>query len=161
MPQQTELYSHTKALAEELVLKANNIGGIRTCAIRPAGMFGEGDRTTIGNIIGSAKEGKNKIQIGDNSKLFDWTYVGNNVYPQLLAARALLRSHTEPQPDDRKVDGEAFVITNDNPWPFWDFTRAVGAAAGYPVKKEDVWTIPAGFMWAVVLITTTVRNILN
>jgi sterol-4alpha-carboxylate 3-dehydrogenase (decarboxylating) len=104
-------------------------------------------------IIGSAKEGKNKIQIGDNSKLFDWTYVGNNAYAQLLAARALLRCHAEPQPNERKVDGEAFVITNDNPWPFWDFTRAVGPAAGYSVKKEEIYVIPASLMWIFVLIT--------
>jgi sterol-4alpha-carboxylate 3-dehydrogenase (decarboxylating) len=160
-PQQTELYSHTKALAERMILRANNIRGIRTCAIRPAGMFGEGDRTTTGNIISSAKEGKNKIQIGDNSKLFDWTYVGNNAYAQLLAARALLRSHAEPQPDDLKVDGEAFVITNDEPWPFWDFTRAVGAAAGYPIKKDDVYTIPAGLMWFIVLITEYFYSVLT
>ncbi|KAF2119851.1 C-3 sterol dehydrogenase/C-4 decarboxylase [Lophiotrema nucula] len=152
LPRQMELYSHTKAVAEQMVLGVNKVGGVRTCAIRPAGMFGEGDRTTTGNIIGSAKEGKNKIQIGDNSKLFDWTYVDNNAYAQILAARALLRSQLEPQPDDRKVDGEAFVITNDNPWPFWDFTRAVGAAAGYPVKKSDIWVIPAGLMWSIVLL---------
>ena len=152
-PQQPELYSHTKAVTEEMVLSANNVGGVRTCAIRPANMFGEGDRTTTSNIIGAAKEGKNRIQIGDNTKLFDWTYVGNNADAQILAARALLRSHTEEQPADHKVDGEAFVITNDEPWPFWDFTRAVGAAAGYPVKKEDVWVVPAGVMWAIVLVT--------
>ncbi|KAF2252902.1 sterol-4-alpha-carboxylate 3-dehydrogenase [Trematosphaeria pertusa] len=153
MPQQPELYSHTKAVAEKMVLDANKIAGIRTCAIRPAGMIGEGDRTTAGNIIGGAKEGKYRIQIGDDSKLFDWTYVGNNADAQLLAARALLRSHTSPPPDNLKVDGEAFVITNDDPRPFWNFLRTMGAAAGYPVKKEDVWAIPASLMWAGVFIT--------
>jgi sterol-4alpha-carboxylate 3-dehydrogenase (decarboxylating) len=135
-----------------MVLKANKVGHVRTCAIRPAGMFGEHDRTTAGNIIGSAKEGKNKYQIGDNSKLFDWTYVGNNADAQLLAARALLRSHVHEQPPDRKVDGEAFVITNDDPWLFWDFTRAMGAAAGYPIDKEKVYVIPASLMWVIVSI---------
>jgi len=148
-PKQTVVYSHTKALAEDMVLKANDIDGIRTCAIRPAGLFGEGDPTTTGNMVSSAKKGKNKNQIGDNSKLFDWSYVGNNADAQLLAARALLRSHTDAHPDDRRVDGEAFVITNDEPWPFWDFYRALGAAAGYPVKKEDVRVIPAGLMWII------------
>lgn len=151
-PQQPEIYSHTKAIAEEMVLKANNVGGVRTCAIRPAGMFGEHDRTTAGNIIASAKEGKNKFQIGQNLKLFDWTYVGNNADAQLLAARALLRSHVQEQPHDRKVDGEAFVITNDDPWPFWDFTRAMGTAAGYPIDKEKVYVIPASLMWVFVSI---------
>ncbi|PSN61595.1 hypothetical protein BS50DRAFT_680580 [Corynespora cassiicola Philippines] len=52
-----------------------------------------------------------------------------------------------------KIDGEAFVITNDDPWPFWDFTRAVRTAAGYSVKKEEIWVIPAGLMWTVALVT--------
>jgi sterol-4alpha-carboxylate 3-dehydrogenase (decarboxylating) len=55
-PQQIWFYSHTKALAEEMILKANNVGGVLTCSIRPAGLFGEGDRTTTGNMISSAKE---------------------------------------------------------------------------------------------------------
>jgi sterol-4alpha-carboxylate 3-dehydrogenase (decarboxylating) len=137
LPQQTELYSHTKAIAAEMVLGANTPSGLglRTCALRPAGMFGEGDLTTTGNIIASAKEGKHKIQIGDNSKLFDWTYVGNHADAQLLAARGLLRAYSQPQPADRKIDGEAFVITNDQPWPFWSFLRAMGSAAGYPVSS--------------------------
>ncbi|KAF1948957.1 putative 3-beta hydroxysteroid dehydrogenase/isomerase family protein [Byssothecium circinans] len=152
-PEQKEHYSHTKALAEKMVIDANKIAGIRTCAIRPAGMFGEGDRTTTGNIIASAKEGKHKIQIGDNSKLFDWTYVGNNADAQILAARALLRCQVQEPREDLKVDGEAFVITNDQPWPFWTFLRAMGAAAGYPTKKEDIRVIPAGVMWVGVVIT--------
>jgi sterol-4alpha-carboxylate 3-dehydrogenase (decarboxylating) len=152
-PEQSELYSHTKAVGEDMILTANNIGGVQTCAMRPANMFGEGDRTTTGNIIASAKEGKHRIQVGDNSKLFDWTYVGNMAYAQVLAARILLRSRVELHPDDRKVDGEAFVITNDSPWPFWTFVRAMGAAAGYPTNKKDVYTIPAGLMWIFVLVT--------
>lgn len=152
-PQQPEHYSHTKALAENIVLKANAVAGIRTCVIRPAGMFGEGDRTATGNVIASAKEGNHKIQIGDNSKLFDWTYVENNADAQILAARALLRSHTRLPPDNLRVDGEAFVITNDEPWPFWTFLRTMGAAAGYPTKEEDIWVIPASIMWIMVLIT--------
>jgi sterol-4alpha-carboxylate 3-dehydrogenase (decarboxylating) len=151
-PQQIWFYSHTKALAEEMILKANNVGGVLTCSIRPAGLFGEGDRTTTGNMISSAKEGKNKYQIGDNSKLFDWSYVGNNADAQLLAARALLRSRTAPPPDNRRVDGEAFVITNDDPWLFWDFSRAMGTAAGYPIKKENVRVIPTRVMWVISLV---------
>jgi sterol-4alpha-carboxylate 3-dehydrogenase (decarboxylating) len=155
-PQQTMFYSHTKAVAEDLCLKANGINGVLTCAIRPAGLFGEGDRTISHGACQRAKEGKARMQIGRNEKLFDWTYAPNNADAQVLAARALLRAHPSnsrtPMPKEMRVDGEAFVITNDDPWPFWDFMRALGGAAGYPTKPSDVRVIPAWFMWGVAII---------
>ncbi|KAL2373737.1 hypothetical protein RJZ57_001799 [Blastomyces gilchristii] len=47
----------------------------------------------------------------------------------ILAAKTLLSPSTL---DDRPVDGEVFNITNDEPWPFWDFAHAISAAAGIP-----------------------------
>lgn len=77
------------------------------------------------------------MQIGDNSNLFDWTYVENNAYAQLLAARALMRSYLHrPNAKSERVDGEVFVIMNDEPWHFWTFTRTLAAAAGYPVSEK-------------------------
>jgi sterol-4alpha-carboxylate 3-dehydrogenase (decarboxylating) len=143
-PLPEEIYSYTKAIAEKLVLDANKRGGMLTTAIRPAGLFGEGDPLTTAGVIQNAKEGKGKIQIGDGTNLFDWTYVGNNAYAQILAARILVRPQLPA--DDMKVDGEAFTITNDEPWPFWDFTRAIAAAAGFPVRKEEVWVLPLSVM---------------
>jgi sterol-4alpha-carboxylate 3-dehydrogenase (decarboxylating) len=51
-----------------------------------------------------------------------------------------------------RVGGEAFVITNDDPWPFWKFTRSVGATAGYLTKKEDVWIVPAWFFYGMAIV---------
>ncbi|KAF2642015.1 NAD(P)-binding protein [Massarina eburnea CBS 473.64] len=148
MPEQKEFYSHTKAVAETLVLSANR-DRIRTAAIRPAGIFGEGDTGTVTSVISNAREGKGRMQIGDNTNFFDWTYIENNAYAQLLTARALLRSYTGPTlPDDLRVDGEAFVITNDEPWRFWTFTRAIAAAAGYGVEEKDVIVVP----WRVMMV---------
>lgn len=144
VPEQKQYYSHTKAVAETIVMEANTPGGLLTCAIRPAGLFGEGDWQLYGNMAKNAKEGKAKMQIGKGNNLFDYTYISNHVDAQLLAANKLVLPN--PPEGDMKVDGEAFVITNDDPWPFWDFARAVGAGAGYPVKKEQVWSIPLGVM---------------
>lgn len=151
LPDQTEYYSHTKAIAETLVLGANG-QDIRTSAIRPAGLFGEGDTGTVTSVISNAREGKGRMQIGDNSNLFDWTYVGNNAYAQIITARALVRSYVHPpKAESERVDGEAFAITNDEPWYFWTFTRALAAAAGYPIKEENVvkipWTLMMGVAW--------------
>lgn len=77
----------------------------------------------------------------------------NNAHAQLLVARALIRSYEQPVPDrELKVDGEAFAITNDEPWHFWTFTRALAAAAVYPVAHKDVIVVPWRLMMVVAWI---------
>lgn len=46
--------------------------------------------------------------------------------------------------DHERVDGEAFFITNDAPVYFWDFARAIWAAAGSDKGTEHVWVIGQG-----------------
>ena len=52
---------------------------------------------------------------------------------------------------NQRVDGEAFLITNDEPVSFWEFARALGAAAGYPTQAEKVKVIPT---WLGLVIVT-------
>ncbi|KAJ4416347.1 erg26, C-3 sterol dehydrogenase [Gnomoniopsis sp. IMI 355080] len=143
---QTEYYSETKAAAEDIVLKANRVDNSKffTTSIRPAGIVGEGDVQASYHIINVYREGRDRYQIGENNNLFDFTYVENVAHAHLLAARALLATyHAATAPlDYEKVDGEAFLITNDSPIYFWDFTRLIWNAAGSPRGKEHVWTIP-------------------
>lgn len=40
-----DVYTETKARGEQLVLQADNKGGLRTVAIRPSGIFGWGNLT--------------------------------------------------------------------------------------------------------------------
>lgn len=65
----------------------------------------------------------------------------------ILAAKCLL----EQKPG---VGGEAFNITDGGPKVgFWDFFIEIwGVARGRDVSKE-VWTIPAGLIWALVAMT--------
>ena len=143
IPEQKEVYSHTKALADDLVRAVNNPGaGILTVCLRPAGMFGEGDINTLQKMIENAESGKNRFQIGSGKNLFDWTYVGNAAHAHILASEALLNASPSSDATRPRVDGETFFITNGDPMPFWDFVRAIGEAAGYPVKRQDIWAIP-------------------
>lgn len=135
-----------QAVAEEIVLNANRIDNTKflTASLRPAGIVGEGDAQASFHIINVYREGRDRYQMGDNDNLFDFTYVENVAHAHLLAARALLATYnaaTVPL-DYEKVDGEAFLITNDSPIYFWDFTRLIWNAAGSPRGKEHVWTIP-------------------
>lgn len=140
-PEQKAYYSHTKAVAEEMVLAANRSDGLLTTAIRPACMFGDGDRLLTWNMIGT---GRKNLIIGSGENIFDFTYVGNNAYAQVLAASALVHASKseQPIPEDQRVDGEAFVITNDEPWPFWDFARALAVGAGHEIQKENARSLP-------------------
>jgi sterol-4alpha-carboxylate 3-dehydrogenase (decarboxylating) len=136
-----------QAAAEELVLAANRAAEspkLLTCAIRPSGIMGEGDTMVLYHLINILRQGRSNVQVGDNQNLFDFTYVENVAHGHLLAARALLvtaASKTIPL-DHEKVDGEAFLVTNDSPVYFWDFARAVWAAAGSPHGTEHVRVLP-------------------
>ena len=86
------------------------------------------------------------MQIGDNTNLFDFTYVGNVAHGHLLAAHRLLataKASTNP-PDHERVDGEVFFITNDSPVYFWDFARSIFRAAGDDNGIKGVWTMSPG-----------------
>ncbi|KAI4163794.1 MAG: hypothetical protein LQ342_002567 [Letrouitia transgressa] len=153
-PQQTEIYSHTKALAEDLVLAANRKHRMLTAAIRPAGIFGEADSQMIPGMMRALEEGKQKFQLGDKKNLFDFTYVRNVVHGHLLAAQKLLEASVPGAAIDqgKRVDGEAFFITNEQPCHFWDFARAIWAEAGDETKPEDIWVVPKGLGLAIATI---------
>lgn len=143
-PQQREYYAETKALAESIVLNANRKhGDMLTVAIRPAGLFGEGDVQAIPSMLMAYKKGQTKFQLGQNTNLFDFSYVGNIAYGHILAAMALLSTQALPTLplDYERVDGEAFFITNDEPLYFWDFARMVWATAGDTTEPSQVWVI--------------------
>ncbi|KAI4261643.1 MAG: hypothetical protein L6R42_003159 [Xanthoria sp. 1 TBL-2021] len=153
LPVQREVYSHTKALADDLVRDFNSPKqGLLTVCLRPAGIFGEGDTNTLQKMIENAQSGKNKYQVGSGKNLFDWTYVANAASAHILASEALLTAASSAKTIGPQVAGEAFFITNGDPMPFWDFVRAIGEAAGYPVRKKDVWVIPKGLGLAMALI---------
>jgi sterol-4alpha-carboxylate 3-dehydrogenase (decarboxylating) len=147
---QTEYYSQTKAEAEVLVLTANRAAPntrLLTSSIRPAGIYGEGDVQLIPPILNVYRTKRTGFQIGDNTNLFDFTYVVNVAHVHLLAACALLATYSSSTMplDHDKVDGEIFFITNDTPVYFWDFARMVWKAAGSDLGTEHVWVLPQDF----------------
>jgi len=143
-PLQREYYSETKAMAEDLVLASNRkYTNMLTIAIRPAGIFGEGDTQVVPGLLKAYYGKKTKFQLGDNMNLYDFTYVGNVAYAHILATIALLNTHELPTMplDHERVDGQAFIITNGSPIYFWDFARLVWIAAGDQTELSQVWVI--------------------
>lgn len=146
-PIQKRVYTLTKATAEEEVLSANRKSGnnsMLTVSLRPCTAIGEADTVCLGKMIPRAEEGKMKFQMGNGQNIYDFVYVGNLVDAHILAAQALLKAYGKPPPPaHERVDGENINITNDERVLFWEFTRKVAAAAGHPVKKEEIVVIPA------------------
>ena len=142
-----------KAIGEIDVLSANrSIPNFLTCAIRPAGIMGEGDAQMLPKMISALRKGQNKFQVGTNDNLFDFTYVENVAHGHLLAVYALLRTQkmgsTVPL-DTERVDGEAFFITNGQPVYFWDFARAVWHEGGDTLPLSSVWKLSRDLMFVI------------
>ena len=143
LPEQHDIYAHTKGIADDLVRTANTPGTLLTCCLRPGGLFGERDSGTLVNMIENAKSGKTRFQIGDGKNRWDFTYVGNAADAHILAAETLVQEATSKLDASDRIAGEAFFITNGEPRPFWQFAREIGSAAGYPTAPESIYTIPA------------------
>lgn len=130
-------YNETKATAETEVMEANDPKSLLTVCLRPAGIFGPGDRQLVPGLRTAARLGQSKFQLGDNNNLFDWTYVGNVADAHVLAAQKVLDPKYAPQ-----LGGETFFITNDAPTYFWTLARTVWKADGHIVKRNIVLPRP-------------------
>ncbi|EIN12772.1 C-3 sterol dehydrogenase [Punctularia strigosozonata HHB-11173 SS5] len=110
-------YNESKAKAEEMVLAANGKDGLLTVALRPSGIFGPGDRQVMHGLYQVYQNRQTHFQIGDNTNLFDWTYVTNVAHAHLLAADKLVDPTTTPTPS------KADIV--DYPLPSMDITTGV------------------------------------
>lgn len=140
-------YNETKAIAERAVLSANGRNGLHTVSLRVAGLFGPGDKVTIPSMMNVMVTKRTGMQIGDNKNLFDWTYIENAAHAHVLAVDRLSPSH----PKFSQVAGQAFFITNGEPRPFWDLSRALWKAAGHTPTKITV--IPRSIAMILAAIT--------
>lgn len=55
------MFSELKAQAEAMVLGANDINGLLTCALRPSNVFGPGDSELVPFVLNLAKSGWAKV----------------------------------------------------------------------------------------------------
>ncbi|KAH0371642.1 NAD(P)-binding protein, partial [Aureobasidium melanogenum] len=138
----------TKAIADRLTRSSNNdlpidAGGLRTACIRPCAMFGERDSQLLLTIQNQLQENRQGYQIGSNSALYDFVYVGNVVEAHIKAAEALVREATQGAEKGKQVSGESFFITNDDPRHFYDFMRLVWQETGYDTSTLTPTVIPS------------------
>jgi sterol-4alpha-carboxylate 3-dehydrogenase (decarboxylating) len=80
-----DYYTQTKIAGEELVLAANS-QQLAVVALRPSGIFGEGDTVMVPTFVKQAKAGKMKYIIGNGQNVWDFTYVGNVAQAHVLVS---------------------------------------------------------------------------
>lgn len=128
-------YSRTKALAEMAVLKANGTvlkdgsGVFRSCALRPAGIYGPGEKRHLPRIVSYIEKGIFRFVYGEPNSLVEFVHVDNLVSAHELAAKALTaeRQYT--------AAGQPYFISDGRPVNNFEFFRPLVEGLGYPFPK--------------------------
>lgn len=126
-------YPKTKAIAEQMVLKANG-PELSTCALRPHLIWGPGDNHLVPRILARGRSGRLR-RIGNTSNVVDAVYIDNAAYAHVLAADRL-----EP---GSAVAGKAYFIAQGEPVPLWDLIDRILDAGGLPPVKKRISTAAA------------------
>jgi len=134
-----DLYTETKIASERRVLEAGTRGELRTCALRPGGIWGphEGG-LMLDTVLAQIAKGNFVARIGAGS-IADNTHVDNLAEGHLLAARGLAE-----KPD--LVSGQAYFITDDEPMDPVDWFAPLAEALG--VKMPSL-RLPGWLMYLV------------
>ncbi len=122
------LYALSKAEAERLALAADG-PKLRTVALRPHLIWGEGDPHLIPRVLEQASLGRLRI-VGDGKNRVDLTHVENAAHAHMLALDALFR-------DDARVFGKAYFVSDGAPVALWDWIGAFLEGVGVPRPRAD------------------------
>ena len=123
-------YSRSKALAEQLVLAANEPGRLATCALRPHLIWGPRDVHLIPRLIARARSGRLR-RVGDGTNLVDTTYVENAAAAHLATADALAEANSP-------AAGRAYFLSQGEPVNCWQWIVDVLRLAGLPPVQKSI-----------------------
>jgi len=122
-------YPRTKAMAEQLVVAANDKNGLLTVSLRPHIVWGPGDTQLLPRLIARAKAGQ-IVQVGDGTNKVDMTYVEDVAHAHLLALDALK--------DDSPVAGSVYFISQNEPVRLWQWINDLLEKLGLPRVKRKI-----------------------
>ncbi len=121
-------YPHTKALAEQAVLRAND-ESLSTAVLRPHLIWGPRDPHLIPRIIERARSGRLR-RVGDGMNRISVSYVENVAHAHLQTADAL--------GPDSPIAGRSYFINEPEPVRLWEFIGEVLARAGAPAISKSI-----------------------
>jgi nucleoside-diphosphate-sugar epimerase len=121
-------YAKTKAMAEQLVLQAND-DKLSTVALRPHLIFGPDDPHLIPRLLNAAKLERLKI-VGTGKNLVDVTYIQNAVDAHILAFEKL-----SPR---SSLAGQTYFIGQEKPVVLWDFINEILSRYNLPKITKKV-----------------------
>lgn len=142
-------YDRTKTVAHRLVLAANDPPRLRTAAIVPAHVWGVRDRQGLSLFFDTFADPRSPLfQVGAGDNVVSTVEVRNCADAHILAAKALIGP-----PPGKKVDGEAFNVTDGEDVNMWQDVRATCALIR-GCKEEELPRIRKLPAWVVGLIVT-------
>jgi nucleoside-diphosphate-sugar epimerase len=116
-------YPHSKALAEQAVLAANDLDGLRTVSLRPHLIWGPRDNHLIPRLMQKARAGQLR-QVGRGANVVSISYVENAAVAH-LQAEASLRNST-------MAAGRAYFINEPDAVNLWDWINLILTRVGLP-----------------------------
>lgn len=136
-----DLYSRTKATAERMVLATDGARGLRTCALRPGGIYGPGEEHHFPRFIKELKAGKMIVGLGDGKTRADNIYIDDLVSSHLHAADRL--------GEGTRIGGQAYFITDGEPRHYFEFFRPAVEALGHKMPRFNLpGRVLIGLAWA-------------
>lgn len=127
-----DLYTESKVTADRLVLDADDVDGLRTCALRPGGIWGPGEGgLMIKAFLTELAAGRFKASIGDGRAVADNTHVDNLVDAELLAALGLAERADV-------VGGQGYYVTDDERINGVEWFRPLAEGLGYDFPRLRV-----------------------
>lgn len=116
-------YPQTKAIAEQLVMAAND-AFLKTVSLRPHLIWGPGDPYYLPKLFEKAAANKLVI-LGNAPKLVDCIYIDNAAKAHVQAFDQLLRNPVQ-------VEGKTYFISQGEPIPIEEFINKLLSTGGFP-----------------------------
>ncbi|XP_062860951.1 short-chain dehydrogenase/reductase family 42E member 1 [Trichomycterus rosablanca] len=151
-------YSKTKSVAEMRVLKANGSplaggrGVLRTCALRPAGIYGPGEQRHLPRIVRMIERGLFKFVYGDPDSLVEFVHIDNLVSAHVLAAEALTEGR------QHRAAGQAYFISDGRPVNNFEFFRPLVEGLGYSFPHLR---LPVSLIYFFAFLTEMVHRVVG
>jgi 3beta-hydroxy-delta5-steroid dehydrogenase/steroid delta-isomerase len=137
-----DLYTATKVQGERAVLAANGERGVLTCAIRPGGIYGPGERLTYGRLVRALKMGVPLVVFGDGRARLDYVYIDSLVDGEIRAAERLV--------EGSPVCGQAYFLSDETPMNAGRFSIELAKNMGLRVplvRVPDPVARAVGALW--------------